>query len=247
MSGTQSPKIAFITGGGRGIGFETARQLGRLGILPVLGVRDEAKGAAAVAALHAEGILGHSIAADITSNEGRQAVHDRLAKDFGRLDILINNAGVLLDGDGGNTTLSVTSEDLRESFEVNFYVPVFLTRLLLPLLRKAEAGRIVNVSSQLGSLTLHSDPSSHIYETKAFAYDASKTALNALTVHLAHALRGTSIKVNSVHPGWVRTAMGGEGADLDLSAGASTSVRLATLPDDGPTGGFFHMDQRLPW
>jgi NAD(P)-dependent dehydrogenase (short-subunit alcohol dehydrogenase family) len=117
----------------------------------------------------------------------------------------------------------------------------------LPLIRKAPAGRIVNLSSILGSLTLHADPKSPIYNSKAFAYDASKTALNAFTIHLAQELRGTAIKVNSAHPGWVKTDMGGEAAPMELSEGGKTSVMLATLPDDGPTGGFFHVGQPLPW
>jgi len=138
-------------------------------------------------------------------------------------------------------------EILRETFETNFFGTVALTQRLLPLLRKAFAARIVNVSSILGSLTLQSDPSSQIYPHKVFAYDASKTALNAFTVHLAHELRDTPIKVNAAHPGWVRTEMGGEGADLDISEGGKTSAWLATLPAEGPTGGYFHLDQRLPW
>jgi NAD(P)-dependent dehydrogenase (short-subunit alcohol dehydrogenase family) len=138
-------------------------------------------------------------------------------------------------------------EILRETFETNFFGTVALTQRLLPLLRKAFAARIVNVSSILGSLTLQSDPSSKIYPHKGFAYDASKTALNAFTVHLAHELRDTPIKVNAAHPGWVRTEMGGEGADLDISEGGKTSAWLATLPADASTGGYFHLEQRLPW
>ena len=127
-------------------------------------------------------------------------------------------------------------------------LPAFVSLVtLLPLIRKAPSGRIVNLSSILGSLTLHSDPSSDIYDKKSFAYDASKTALNAFTVHLAQALRGTPIKVNSAHPGWVKTDMGGSAAPMEVSEGGKTSVQLATLPDDGPTGGYFHLGQPLPW
>jgi NAD(P)-dependent dehydrogenase (short-subunit alcohol dehydrogenase family) len=141
----------------------------------------------------------------------------------------------------------VPPDILRQTFETNFFAVVALTQTLLPLIRKAPAGRIVNLSSVLGSLTLHSDPASPIYDKKAFAYDASKTALNAFTVHLAQELRGTKIKVNSAHPGWVQTDMGGPAAPLALSEGGKTSVQLATLPDDGPTGGYFHLGQPLPW
>jgi NAD(P)-dependent dehydrogenase (short-subunit alcohol dehydrogenase family) len=122
-----------------------------------------------------------------------------------------------------------------------------LTQSLLPLLRKSKAGRIVNLSSILASSTLHATKGSPIYDAKTFAYDASKTALNSFTIHLAHELADTKIKVNSADPGWVKTDMGGEGATLEIVDGAKTSVRLATLPEDGPTGGYFHMGEALPW
>jgi NAD(P)-dependent dehydrogenase (short-subunit alcohol dehydrogenase family) len=181
------------------------------------------------------------------------AIARHLEGRYGKLDILVNNAGVALeDSDfeapgGFNTTTSVKPEILRRVFETNFFAVVGLTRALLPLIRKAPAGRIVNLSSILGSLAQHSDPASPIYSTKAFAYDASKTALNAFTVHLAHELTGTAIKVNSAHPGWVKTDMGGSSAPMEVSEGGKTSVQLATLPDDGPTGGYFHLGQPLPW
>jgi NAD(P)-dependent dehydrogenase (short-subunit alcohol dehydrogenase family) len=118
---------------------------------------------------------------------------------------------------------------------------------MLPLLKKSEAGRIVNVSSILGSLSLHADPNSPIADFKAFAYDASKSAVNAFTIHLAAELKGTSIKVNSAHPGWVKTDMGGPNAPLDLPDGAKTSVELALIGPDGPNGRFYHMGRELPW
>ena len=189
-------------------------------------------------------------AADRGDHRGVAALIDQR---FGRLDILVNNAGVALDEvdfaspDGFNTASSVSEETLRETFETNFFSVVALTQMLLPLIRRSSSGRIVNLSSILGSLSLHADLDSPIYNAKAFAYDASKTALNAFTVHLAAELRGTSIKVNSAHPGWVKTDMGGSGADLEVSEGAKTSVILAMLPEDGPTGGFFHMGDPLPW
>ena len=136
---------------------------------------------------------------------------------------------------------------LRETFETNFFAVVALTQTLLPLIRKSDAGRIVNLSSILASLTLHATPNSPIYDAKTFAYDASKSALNAFTIHLAHELRGTKIKVNSAHPGWVKTEMGGDGAQMEIVDGARTSVQLATLPVDGPNGGYFHMGEALPW
>jgi NAD(P)-dependent dehydrogenase (short-subunit alcohol dehydrogenase family) len=136
---------------------------------------------------------------------------------------------------------------LHRVFETNFFSLIALTNKLLPLIRKSEAGRIVNLSSILGSLTLHGTPGSPIYHAKSFAYDASKTALNAYTIHLAYELRDTKIKVNSAHPGWVKTDMGGPEATLELSEGGKTSAELATLGADGPTGGFFHQGKALPW
>jgi len=159
----------------------------------------------------------------------------------------VNNAGVLLDGRSGNATSTTPLSILRETFEVNFFAVVDLTQKLLPLIRKSSAGRIVNLSSILASLTLHATPGSPIYDAKTFAYDASKAALNSFTIHLAHELRGTKIKVNSAHPGWVKTEMGGEGAQLEIEDGARTSVELATLPDNGPTGAYLHMGEPLPW
>ena len=247
-------KVAFITGANKGIGFETARGLGELGIAVVLASRDEAKGRAAADKLRAEGIKNvEAVRFDVTRPEDHQEIARHLEDRYGKLDILVNNAGVMLEeaefgAPGGfNTTSTVTPEILRQTFETNFFAVVALTQTLLPLIRKAPAGRIVNLSSILGSLTLHSDPSSPIYDKKAFAYDASKTALNAFTVHLAQELRGTAIKVNSAHPGWVKTDMGGSAAPMEVSEGGKTSVQLATLPDDGPTGGYFHLGQPLPW
>jgi NAD(P)-dependent dehydrogenase (short-subunit alcohol dehydrogenase family) len=251
--GTQD-KVAFITGANKGLGFETARGLGELGIAVVLGSRDAANGRAAAETLRAEGIGNvESATFDVTRPGDHHDIAQYLEKRYGKLDILVNNAGVMLDaGDFGapggfNTTSTVTMEILRSTFETNFFAVVALTRALLPLIRKAPAGRIVNLSSILGSLTIHSDPASPIYDKKAFAYDASKTALNAFTVHLAQELSGTAIKVSSAHPGWVQTDMGGPAAPMKLSEGGKTSVMLATLPDDGPTGGYFHLGKPLPW
>jgi NAD(P)-dependent dehydrogenase (short-subunit alcohol dehydrogenase family) len=220
----------------------------------VLASRDEAKGQAAADRLQSQGLPGvQAVRFDVTRPQDHREICRHLEKHFGKLDILVNNAGVQLeDADfaapgGFNTTPTVTPEVLRQTFETNFFAVVALTQALLPLLRKAPAARIVNLSSILGSLTLHADPSSGIYDKKAFAYDASKTALNAFTVHLAQALRQTRIKVNAAHPGWVRTDMGGAAAPLDVSEGGETSVQLATLPDDGPTGGYFHLGRPLPW
>ncbi|MGB7354273.1 MAG: SDR family NAD(P)-dependent oxidoreductase, partial [Acidobacteriaceae bacterium] len=195
-------KVAFITGGNKGLGLETARQLGKLGITVVIGSRDEAKGKEAAAKLKAEGVEAESIAFDVTRAADYRKVYDDLDKKYGRLDILINNAGVSKEEFmSGNRTSSTSAQVLHETFDTNFFGAVELTQTLLPLIRKSPAGRIVNLSSILGSLSLHADPNSPIYNAKAFAYDASKAALNSFTVHLAHELKDTNIKVNSAHPG----------------------------------------------
>jgi len=245
MSATK--KVALITGANKGLGLETARQLGRQGITVLLGARDLAKGEAAAAALKKDGIDARAVKLDVDHAADYPAVAKLIEKEFGRLDILVNNAGVLLDGRKGNETSKTSAEMLRKTFDTNFFAVVALTQALLPLIRKSEAGRIVNLSSILGSLTLHATKGSPIYDAKTFAYDASKAALNSFTIHLAHELAGTKIKVNSAHPGWVKTDMGGEGAQLEIEEGGKTSVELATLPENGPTGGYFHLGKPLPW
>jgi NAD(P)-dependent dehydrogenase (short-subunit alcohol dehydrogenase family) len=252
MSNKVSGRVAFITGANKGIGLETARGLGKLGFAVVLGSRDEARGRGAADKLRSAGVERvEAFRFDVTRLEDHRQIARHLKERYGKLDVLVNNAGIHLEQadyqSGFNTTSTVTPEILRQVFETNFFSLVALTQSLLPLLRESPAGRIVNLSSVLGSLSLHSNPSSGIYDKKAFAYDASKTALNAFTVHLAQELRGTKIKVNSAHPGWVQTDMGGRAAPLAVSEGGKTSVQLATLPDDGPTGGYFHLGEPLPW
>ena len=254
MSNTKSNgKVAFITGANRGLGLETARELGKQGIVVAVGSRDSKKGKAAAAKLRDEGITAESLGFDVTRLQDHQKAYDYFEKKYGRLDILVNNAGVWRESDTSSPSSvpkpagAVSPEILRETFETNFFATVALTQKLLPLIRKAPGGRIVNVSSILGSLTLHADPASPIYSFKVFAYNASKTALNAFTVHLAHELRDTKIKVNSAHPGWVKTAMGGANATMEVSEDGKTSAQLAMLPDDGPSGGFLHLGQSLPW
>lgn len=247
MTQALDKKIAFITGANRGIGFETARQLGQLGIFPVIGARNAEKGKEAVAKLRSEGIEADSIVFDVLNKEDHQKAFSYFEK-YGRLDILVNNAGVHLEGGPEAYTAATLPEKiLRDTLDSNFFGVVAITQKLLPLLKKAPSGRIVNLSSILGSLTLHADPSSPIYDMKSFAYDASKTILNSFTVELAYQLRGSNVKINSAHPGWVQTDMGGSEAPMTITDGAKTSVILATLPADGSNGGFFHMNDKLPW
>jgi NAD(P)-dependent dehydrogenase (short-subunit alcohol dehydrogenase family) len=240
-------KVALITGGNKGIGLETARQLGKLGITVLIGVRDEAKGEVAVAELKKDGVEARAVKLDVDNPADYAVVAKLIEKDYGVLDILVNNAGVMLDGRKGNETTKTSKDILQKTFNTNFFAVVGLTQALLPLLKKSLGGRIVNLSSILGSNTLHATPGSFIYDAKTFAYDASKAALNSFTIHLAHELKDTKIKVNSAHPGWVKTDMGGEGAQLDIETGAKTSVELATLQDSGPHGEFLHLGKPLPW
>ncbi len=240
-------KVALITGGNKGLGYEMAKQLAQQGVTVVVAARDQAKGEAAAEKLRHEGLDVRSLKLDVTDQSGYADAIAFLEKNFGKLDILINNAGISVDGFQGTSVSATTAKSLRDTFETNFFAPIALTQALLPLLKKSAAGRIVNMSSILGSQALHADPRSPIYNFKALSYDSSKAALNAFTIHLAHELKGTKIKVNSAHPGWVKTDMGTDAAPMELPEGAKTGVSLALLDESGPTGGFFHQGEVLPW
>ena len=240
-------KIALITGANKGLGFEMARQLGQAGVRVLLAARDSGKGEAAAAKLRNEGLDAQFLKLDVTDKKDRAEVSAFLAGTFGRLDILINNAGISVEVLGSGKVSTTTEDAIRRTFDTNFFAPVALTRELLPLLMKSDAGRIVNMSSILGSQTLHADSKSPIYDFKSLSYDASKAALNSFTIHLAHELKDTKIKANAAHPGWVKTDMGTDAAPMEIPQGAKTGVELALLGDDGPTGGFFHLGRTLPW
>lgn len=246
---TTEKKVALITGANRGIGFETARQLGQEGIKILLGARDEAKGKEAATKLRDEGLDVESILLDVDDAKTHEAAAKYIEENFGKLDILINNAGIWIEPleNGVPTATSKTPLDtFRKTFETNFFNIIGLTQTLLPLVKKSDAGRIVFLSSGLGSLTLHSDPNSEIYHFKVPAYNISKTALNGYAVHLAYELKDTPIKVNAAHPGSVATDMNANGV-LSVEEGAKTSVSLATLPADGYTGKFIYLGEELPW
>ena len=147
----------------------------------------------------------------------------------------------------GNSTETVSMDILKQTFEINYFAPIALTQKLLPLLKKSTAGRIVNVSSIMGSLALHADSNSPIYGIKLLAYNSSKTALNQFTLHLAEEIKDSPIKVNSAHPGWVKTDLGGEYAPMSIEDGVKTIVDLCTLDENGPTGAFIHLGESLPW
>jgi NAD(P)-dependent dehydrogenase (short-subunit alcohol dehydrogenase family) len=231
--------VALITGANKGIGLEIARQLGKQGITVIIGARDPHKGEETVAQLKAEGIDAQTVKLEVSNHDDIAALPAWFEQNTGRLDILVNNAGVFPDLQGA------TPQGFRDGYETNVIAPYFLTQTLLPLLKASPAGRIVNHSSALGSLTLNG--SGQIpNEWLAPIYNSSKAALNMLTVIQAALLKDTPIKVNAAHPGSVLTDMNAQGG-LTVEQGAQTAVRLATLPDDGPTGGFFHFNETLPW
>jgi len=241
-------KIAFITGANRGIGFETSKKLAEIGIKVILGSRDLNKGKKAIEDLATLGIKADLIKYDAFDLDAPKKVYDYISEKYKKLDILINNAGVLLTGNLFVTNSStVTDKDVKDTFQTNLFSVISLTQKLLPLIKKSDAGRIVNVSTILSSLTLHTAKDSPITPAKEFAYNASKTALNAYTIHLALELKDTKIKVNSGHPGWVKTELGGPNAPMDVKDSYKTSLRLATLSEDGPSGGLFHEDDIIPW
>ncbi len=237
-------KVALITGANKGIGLEIARQLGRKGMTVLLGARDEGRGQEAAAKLRADGVDARSIQLDVTSQKAIDRAAHRIEKEFGRLDVLVNNAGIFID-DAPPSELDMKM--LRRTYETNFFGPVAVTQAMLPLLRRSLAGRIVNMSSGLGSLAQTSDPGEEFSHLNLLAYNSSKTALNAATIEFAKELRGTLVKVNSADPGYTATDMNNHQGPRSVEQGARVAVRLATLPDDGPTGGFFDESGVLPW
>lgn len=231
-------KVAIVTGANRGIGLEISRQLAqKADVRVILTARNVGAGEAAAEGLQENGldVLFHPL--EVTDQIGVRRLAKFAADRFGRADVLVNNAAVYLD-----RGLNVTETDLslvRRTLETNFYGPLRLCRLLAPLMQRHNYGRIVNLSSKMGSLT-------HM-GGGALAYRASKAALNVLTRVLAAELRGSGVLVNSVDPGWVRTEMGGPAAPRSVERGAETAVWLATLPADGPSGGFFRDRQQVDW
>ncbi|HXX56678.1 MAG TPA: SDR family oxidoreductase [Thermodesulfovibrionales bacterium] len=240
-------RIALVTGANRGLGLETSRQLARLGIKVLMGSRSARKGKAAVQELADEGLDVEFILLDVTKSDHIIHAAEQIRESFGKLDILVNNAGIAhrQEASSSNSAETASPRALRETFDVNFFGLVELTQALLPLLKKSGGGRVVNVSSIVGSLTNQSGDGGISY--KPFSYGASKTAVNVFTVYLASALKGSPIKINSAHPGWVKTDMGGKEAPMTVEEGAKTAVRLATLGADGPSGKFFHLGEEIPW
>lgn len=241
-------KVALVTGATRGIGLETVRQLAQAGVHTLLAGRDRAKAVDAALKLQGEGLPVEAIALDITDAASIDAAAKEVERKHGKLDILVNNAGIIAE----DRTLAKPSQQSvaawRETFDTNVFAVVATTQAFLRLLAKAPAARVVNVSSLLASLAAHSDPASPIYDFKGIpAYNASKSALNSWTVHLAYELRDTPVKVNAVHPGYVKTDMNAGEGEIDVPTGAKTSVSMALLDADGPTGSFVYLGETLPW
>ena len=248
MTTSSTSLVALVTGANRGLGPEISRQLAQRGVTVLMAGRREQEIVTAAQALRAEGLSVEPVVLDITDHARIESVRADIEARFGRLDALINNAGVITEGGFfQSNAATVSQEDLEQTFRVNFFATVALTQALLPLLKAAPAARIVNQSSILGSMGVHSQPESPLTGLAPLAYDASKAALNMFTIHLASALRDTPIKVNSSHPGWVKTELGTEAAPMEVPEGARTPVELALLPADGPSGRFIHLGQELPW
>jgi NAD(P)-dependent dehydrogenase (short-subunit alcohol dehydrogenase family) len=240
-----SKKIALVTGANKGIGFEVARQIAASGCTVLLGARNKEQGEEAAARLKREGGDVRYLAIDLTEPATIAAAADRIAADFGHLDILVNNAGVIAPGDGPPASSSLDA--IEQTLRVNFVGSVAVTQAMLPLLRKAASARIVNVSSGLGSLTQNGDPAYPSAAVKFLGYSASKAALNMLTVQLAYELRGTAIKVNSADPGYTATDLNGHQGTQTIPEGAAEAIRLALLPDNGPTGTYSDSQGIVPW
>jgi NAD(P)-dependent dehydrogenase (short-subunit alcohol dehydrogenase family) len=240
--------IALVTGANKGIGFETARQLAQQGVHVLLGARNEEKGQAAVKSLQDQQLSADFLLLDVTKEESVKFAAQTVTKQHGKLDILINNAGISPEYTQGIFAWEQLSLDLlMQIYQTNVFGAFLTIREFLPLLRKASAGRIVNVSSSVGSLTEQSNPESPYYAINILGYSSSKTALNGLTVQLAKQLLDTPIKVNSVCPGWVQTDMGSDAAPRTITEGVRIILQLATLVEDVPNGAFLNEDGIIPW
>ena len=237
-------KVALVTGANKGIGKEIARQLGARGMTVLVGARDQGRGEEAAAELRQDGIAAQSIALDVTDQGSIDAAARQIESNYGRLDVLVNNAGIALDRVPPS---QLDMETLRRTYDTNVFGVFAVTKAMLPLLKKSEAGRIVNMSSGLGSLTHHSNLNGAFADVNLLAYNSSKTALNAVTVQFAVDLKDTGIKVNAADPGYVATDLNQHRGTRTVQQGATAAVRLATLPSDGPTAGYFNEDGVVPW
>jgi NAD(P)-dependent dehydrogenase (short-subunit alcohol dehydrogenase family) len=236
-----SSRLALVTGANRGIGLEIARQLAGQGLRVVIGARDLAKGGAAAKALSDDGSLVSAVALDVTSGESIQAAVQMIEQHHGAIDVLVNNAGILIDGPGGfsSSLFDMTDATARQTWETNVLGPARLMQAIVPGMTARGFGRVVNVSSRAGQLAEMG---------MGFpAYRMSKSALNALTKLTAAEVGSGNIKINAMCPGWCRTEMGGAGATRSAEDGAKTAVWLAMLANDGPSSKFFHDNREIPW
>jgi NAD(P)-dependent dehydrogenase (short-subunit alcohol dehydrogenase family) len=238
-------KIALVTGANKGIGRAIASQLAKTGMTVLLGARNASAGEEAAAQLRKESLDVQFLQLDLVQPATIEAAAASVASRFQRLDVLVNNAAIVDPADGPPGTANLNS--VKRIFDTNFHGTLAVTQAMLPLLRKTEQARIVNLSSGLGSLEMNSDPKWGFADFKLIGYCASKAALNMLTVQLAYELRDTGIKVNAVSPGYVATDMNQNKGKLTVEEGAAEPVRLALLPADGPTGGFFGEGGVYPW
>jgi len=236
-------RIALVTGGNRGIGREIARQLSLAGLTVLIGCRDEAKGKAAAEQLGKEGAPVYPEVVDVSSPSSIDALMGRIKERYGRLDVLVNNAGIILDR--GVPVLEVEDSVVRQTLETNFFGALRLIQAAVPLMKKHRYGRIVNVSSGLG--TYQAFDVLPDLKGQSGAYRLSKALLNYLTRLAAQEVDGREIKINAVCPGSVRTDMGGEDAPLSVEEGADTAVWLALIGADGPNGGFFRYRMKAEW
>ena len=243
--GTSHDRITLVTGANKGIGLEIARQIGKKDHRILLAARDAALGKAAAAALAAERIDVRFIHIDLSEPATIQVAAASIQADYGRLDVLVNNAGIADRADGPPSKTAIDA--VRRIFGTNFFGTLMVTQAMLPLLRKSQSARIVNLSSGLGSLTHNSDPSWEFAQAKFLGYNASKAALNMLTVQLAAELKDAGIKVNSADPGFTATDLNSHRGYQTIPEGAAAAIRLALLADDGPTGGFFSAKRAEPW
>jgi NAD(P)-dependent dehydrogenase (short-subunit alcohol dehydrogenase family) len=242
---SERSEVALVTGANKGIGYEIARGLGETGATVLVGARDLDRGIAAAEKLAAEGLATVPVLLDVTDPLSVTAAAALIEREYGRLDILVNNAGILIER--GQRPSRTPLEMLERTYATNVYGVVAVTNAMLPLLREAPAARIVNLSSGLGSLALTSDPDGPFPGALLLAYNSSKSALNSITVTYANELRDTPIKVNAADPGYCATDLNGHAGPRTPAQGAIAAVRLATLPEDGPTAGFFDDEGTVPW
>ncbi|MBV9507772.1 MAG: SDR family oxidoreductase [Acidobacteriia bacterium] len=238
-------RIALVTGANKGIGYEIARGLAKQGMTVILGCRDQGRGEQAAARLTKEGHEVRPVTLDVTRPETIASAASEIDSSYGKLDVLVNNAGIAMEWQSKPSNVPLAS--VRQVYETNLFGVIALTQAMVPLLLRSPAARVVNVSSSLGSLCLTSDPNSELSKFLALAYNSSKSALNAVTVQFANEFRGTSMKVNAVCPGYVATDLNNNSGPRTPEQGAQIAIRMATLPEDGPTCGYFDDNGRVPW